>query len=138
MMQMWDTKASSESRGVVSVGELGHHGPGKEVGMGEEGSGKRCEPGEGDDMNMERSGASMGGGEATVEGVSDPQPCICSSERGHDRKHQASAGNWVGPGQPGPSPSCFVPNGFGPGNPKKLLDRVVRVRSVKNSGPAWP
>lgn len=40
MMQMWNVDASSESRGVVGVGELGHHGPGKEVGMGEEGSGK--------------------------------------------------------------------------------------------------
>jgi hypothetical protein len=42
-----------------------------------------------------------------------------------------SAGNWVGPGQPGPSPSCFVPNGFGPGKLKYFLGRAVPARSVK-------
>jgi hypothetical protein len=42
-----------------------------------------------------------------------------------------SAGNWVGPGQPDPSPSCFVPNGFGPAKPKIFLGRVVPARSVK-------
>lgn len=44
---------------------------------------------------------------------------------------QASAGNRAGPGQPVPSPSCFVPNEFGPVKSKKLLDHVVPARSVK-------
>jgi hypothetical protein len=51
----------------------------------------------------------------------------------------ASAGNWAGPGQPGPSPSCFVPNGFGPGKPKHFLGRAVPARSVKTFvGPCRP
>jgi hypothetical protein len=44
---------------------------------------------------------------------------------------QLSAGNWAGPGQPGPSPSCFVPNGFGSAKPKRFLGRAVLARSVK-------
>jgi hypothetical protein len=43
----------------------------------------------------------------------------------------SSAGNWVGPGQPSLSPSCFVPNGFGPGKTKQFLGRAVPARSVK-------
>jgi hypothetical protein len=35
--------------------------------------------------------------------------------------HAYSAGNWAGPGQPVPSPSCFMPNGFGPGKAKQFL-----------------
>jgi hypothetical protein len=42
-----------------------------------------------------------------------------------------SAGNWAGLGQPGPSPSCFVPNGLGLGKPKKILGRAVLARSIK-------
>jgi hypothetical protein len=42
-----------------------------------------------------------------------------------------SAGNWAGPGQPGSSPSRFVPNGFGPEKPKHFLGRAVPARSVK-------
>jgi hypothetical protein len=49
-----------------------------------------------------------------------------------------SAGNWVGPGQPGPNPSCFVPNGFGPGKPKHFLGRAVLVRSVKTVAQPGP
>jgi hypothetical protein len=45
-----------------------------------------------------------------------------------------SAGNWVGAGQLGPSPSCFVPNGFGSAKPKRFLGRAVPDRSVKQ----WP
>jgi hypothetical protein len=30
----------------------------------------------------------------------------------------------IGPGQPGPSPSCFVPNWFGPGKFKQFLGRA--------------
>lgn len=42
-----------------------------------------------------------------------------------------SAGNWVGSGRFGPSPSCFVPNWFRPGKLKNLLGRVMPVRGVK-------
>jgi hypothetical protein len=51
---------------------------------------------------------------------------------------EGSAGNWAEPGQPGPNPSCFVPNGFGPGKPKHFWGRAVPARSVKivaQSGP---
>jgi hypothetical protein len=42
-----------------------------------------------------------------------------------------SAGNWAGPDQPGPSPSCFVPNGFGPAKPKRFFGRAVPAQSIK-------
>jgi hypothetical protein len=44
---------------------------------------------------------------------------------------QGSAGNWVGLSQPGPNPSCFMTNEFGPGKPKQFLGRAVSARSVK-------
>jgi hypothetical protein len=43
----------------------------------------------------------------------------------------SSAENWAKPGQLGPSPSCFVSNGFGPGKPKQFLGRAMPSRSVK-------
>jgi hypothetical protein len=42
------------------------------------------------------------------------------------------------PGQIGPSPSYFVPNGFGLSKTKRFLDRTVLARNVKTviqSGP---
>jgi hypothetical protein len=55
----------------------------------------------------------------------------CMRMRWSVRALASIAGNWAGPGQPGPSPSCFVPNRFGPVKLKKLLGRVVSGRSVK-------
>jgi hypothetical protein len=49
-----------------------------------------------------------------------------------------SAGNWAGPGQSGPSPSCFVSNGFGQTKPKIFLGRVVPARSVKTVAQPGP
>jgi hypothetical protein len=49
-----------------------------------------------------------------------------------------SAGNWAGPGQPGPSPLCFVLNGFEPAKPKIFLARAVPARSVKTVAQPGP
>jgi hypothetical protein len=49
-----------------------------------------------------------------------------------------SAGNWAGPDQPGSSPLCFVPNGFGPEKPKQFLGRAVPARSVKTVAQPGP
>jgi hypothetical protein len=44
----------------------------------------------------------------------------------------------IGPSQPGPSPSCFGPNEFGPGKPKQFLGRDVPARSVKTVAQPGP
>jgi hypothetical protein len=44
----------------------------------------------------------------------------------------------IGSGRPGPSLSCFVPNGLGPGKPKKLLGRAVLAQSVKTVAQPGP
>jgi hypothetical protein len=49
-----------------------------------------------------------------------------------------SAENWAVPGRPGPSPSCFVPNGFGLRKPKQFLGRAVPARSVKTVAQPGP
>jgi hypothetical protein len=51
---------------------------------------------------------------------------------------QLSAGNRAGPGQPSSSPSCFVPNRFGPIKPKRFLSRAVLARSVKTVAQSGP
>jgi shikimate O-hydroxycinnamoyltransferase len=60
------------------------------------------------------------------------------SATGDVRVLVTSAGNWAVPGRPGPSPSCFVPNGFGPRKPKQFLGRAVPARSVKTVAQPGP
>jgi hypothetical protein len=42
----------------------------------------------------------------------------------------------IGPGRA--SPSCFMPNRFGPGKPNKLLGRIVPARSTKTVAQSGP
>jgi hypothetical protein len=50
--------------------------------------------------------------------VEGDKTCSC---HGNASSVHNSVGNWVGLGQSGSSPSCFVPNGFGPAKPKDFL-----------------